>query len=72
MERWHEAGADGFLVMGHFVPGIFQDVADYLVPELRRRGLVRGTHGGGGTLRERMMEYGPGLPGDHPAKRTGG
>lgn len=72
IERWHEAGADGFLVMGHFVPGIFQDVADYLVPELRRRGLVRPANGGEGTLRERMMGGGPALPESHPAKRTGG
>jgi len=63
MEQWfREAGADGFNIMASDYPGGFADFVNLVVPELRRRGLVR-TEYRGNTLREHM-----GLPRPiHPA-----
>jgi alkanesulfonate monooxygenase SsuD/methylene tetrahydromethanopterin reductase-like flavin-dependent oxidoreductase (luciferase family) len=42
IERWFRYGAaDGFNVMPDVLPSGFDDFADHLVPELRRRGLFR-------------------------------
>jgi alkanesulfonate monooxygenase SsuD/methylene tetrahydromethanopterin reductase-like flavin-dependent oxidoreductase (luciferase family) len=42
IERWFRFGAaDGFNVMPDVLPSGFDDFADHLVPELRRRGLFR-------------------------------
>lgn len=42
VERWFRSGAaDGFNVMPDVLPSGFDDFADHLVPELRRRGLFR-------------------------------
>jgi FMN-dependent oxidoreductase (nitrilotriacetate monooxygenase family) len=77
MERWIEAGADGFLIRGHLVPATFADAVDHLVPELRRRGLLppaeadpgsRPPTGRGRTLRDRLTGDGPRLPADHPGR----
>lgn len=60
--------ADGFNLVQHLSPGTFEDFADFIVPELQRRGRYRTAYTPEETLRERM--YGPGevypLPG-HPA-----
>ena len=72
MERWIAAGADGFLVQGHLVPGSFADVVDFLVPELRRRGLLRETYEPGLTLRERLSGGDARLPEDHPGRAAAG
>lgn len=41
MQRWWEAGTlDGFAVVAPILPKTIDDVADHLVPELRRRGIV--------------------------------
>lgn len=54
MERWFkEAGADGFNLLPHTVPGALDDFIDQVVPELRRRGLFR-TEYEGTTLRENL------------------
>ncbi|MGV9414989.1 LLM class flavin-dependent oxidoreductase [Nocardia sp. NPDC003693] len=59
IERWFRAGAaDGFNVMPDVLPSGFDDFADHLVPELRRRGLFR-TDYDGTTLRDHL---GLGLP----------
>lgn len=59
-------GVDGFNVVYHLTPGSFQDVAEHLVPELRRRGRLREV-GDPTTLRQRLFPAGSaGLPLDHP------
>ncbi|MEV0358428.1 LLM class flavin-dependent oxidoreductase [Nocardia sp. NPDC050697] len=59
IERWFRHGAaDGFNVMPDVLPSGFDDFADHLVPELRRRGLFR-TEYEGTTLRDHL---GLGLP----------
>ncbi|WP_067676943.1 LLM class flavin-dependent oxidoreductase [Nocardia miyunensis] len=59
IERWFRAGAaDGFNVMPDVLPSGFDDFADHVIPELRRRGLFR-TDYDGTTLREHL---GLGLP----------
>ncbi|MFF7635711.1 LLM class flavin-dependent oxidoreductase [Kitasatospora sp. NPDC008050] len=62
LEEWfrHE-GADGFNVMPPVLPDGLDDFVDLVVPELRRRGLVRSEYQGS-TLREHL-----GLP--RPAAR---
>jgi FMN-dependent oxidoreductase (nitrilotriacetate monooxygenase family) len=70
MERWvEEADVDGFNLAYAITPGTFEDIVEYLVPELARRGRVR-TGYEGTTLRESF--YGAGqqrLRGDHPGAR---
>lgn len=42
MERWWDAGTtDGFAVVAPLLPQTLDDFADHVVPELRRRGVVR-------------------------------
>lgn len=57
-------GVDGFNIAYHVTPGSFADVAEHLVPELRRRG--RTGQREGNTLRERLFGGSALLPGDHP------
>ncbi|MDT5044897.1 MAG: long-chain alkane monooxygenase [Mycobacterium sp.] len=60
------AGVDGFNIVYHITPGTFVDVANYLIPELRRRGRAR-DQSGGGALRQRLFPGGSALlPDDHP------
>jgi hypothetical protein len=70
MEEWiRVADLDGFNIGYVWTPGTFEDVVEFLVPELRRRGVYAPT-GEGGTMRERV--YGKGQRGvreDHPASR---
>ncbi|WP_432923311.1 LLM class flavin-dependent oxidoreductase [Microbispora sp. CA-135349] len=66
IERWFRAGAaDGFNVMPDVLPSGFDDFADHVVPELRRRGLFR-TDYEGTTLRGHL---GLGLPAAGPYER---
>jgi alkanesulfonate monooxygenase len=52
MEEWFTAGAcDGFNIQPAYMPGAFVDFCELVVPELRRRGLVRSDYDGK-TLRE--------------------
>ncbi len=64
IETWHAAGADGFVVMAPLVPEGFERVADLLVPELQRRGLVPEAYEAG-TLRARIRADDR-LPETHP------
>jgi long-chain alkane monooxygenase len=71
MERWiDEADVDGFNVVQYLTPGTALDVAELIIPELRRRGLFRTSYADGETLRERMLGAGrPRLPDNHPGAR---
>lgn len=52
MEEWFRAGAcDGFNVQPAYMPGAFDDFVDLVVPELRKRGLIRKDYEGT-TLRD--------------------
>jgi len=54
LERWYRAGAvDGFIVQPSYLPGSLHDFIALMVPELRRRGLMR-TDYAGPTLRENL------------------
>jgi alkanesulfonate monooxygenase SsuD/methylene tetrahydromethanopterin reductase-like flavin-dependent oxidoreductase (luciferase family) len=54
MEAWVDAGAcDGFVVAATHLPGSFEDVVDFVVPELERRGRVRRGYPGA-TLRDNL------------------
>lgn len=60
------AGVDGFNVAYHITPGTFVDVAEYLIPELRRRGRAR-AQDAPTTLRQRLFGGETALlPDDHP------
>ncbi|MET0699323.1 MAG: LLM class flavin-dependent oxidoreductase [Mycobacterium sp.] len=60
------SGVDGFNIAYHVTPGSFADVAEYLIPELRRRGRANPA-GDPTTLRQRVFPGGSAsLPGDHP------
>jgi FMN-dependent oxidoreductase (nitrilotriacetate monooxygenase family) len=60
------SGVDGFNITYQVTPGSFADVADHLIPELRRRGRAH-AQDAPTTLRERLFPGGSAfLPGDHP------
>ena len=67
LERYAErAGVDGFNISYHITPGSFVDVAEHLIPELRRRGRAREA-GSSETLRQRIFGGASALlPEDHP------
>ena len=66
LESYAEAtGVDGFNISYHVTPGSFADVADHLIPELRRRGRAREA-GATTTLRQRLFGRSALLPDDHP------
>ncbi|MBD9676482.1 LLM class flavin-dependent oxidoreductase [Pseudomonas sp. PDM18] len=54
LQAWFEGGAaDGFNVLVPHLPGGLEDVANYVVPELQRRGLFRLEYSGS-TLRDHL------------------
>lgn len=60
LEEWFRAGAaDGFHLLPAVLPGDLEALADELVPELRRRGLLSAEYGGR-TLREHLGLARPG------------
>jgi long-chain alkane monooxygenase len=50
-------------------PGTYADFAEYVVPELQRRGVYRTAYEPG-TLREKLFGRGPRLRVGHPAARV--
>ena len=70
MQRWVDvADLDGFNITYAIRPGTFADTVNFVVPELRRRGLLPPAYDGT-TLRENV--YGKGqkhLRDDHPGRR---
>ncbi|MFD2759329.1 LLM class flavin-dependent oxidoreductase [Gulosibacter faecalis] len=73
LERWIEVGdLDGFNFAYAITPGTFEDLVDYVVPELQRRGRAQ-TEYSGTTLRESL--YGEGTTRvfeSHPAAQYRG
>ncbi|KAL4972842.1 luciferase-like domain-containing protein [Aspergillus desertorum] len=72
LERWVDiSGVDGFNLAHITNPGSFEDVIEFLLPELRARGLFRDrVEKEGATAREAYL--GPGqvrLPEDHPGSK---
>lgn len=68
-----ETGVDGFNLAYAITPGSFEDVVDYVVPELQRRGVYQ-TEYAPGTLRNKLFGRGDRLPDDHRGSlfRVGG
>lgn len=72
MERWvDEAGVDGFNLYYLSMPGSYEDIIKWVVPELRARGLFReGAEREGMTARETYLGKGAGrLLDDHPGAK---
>ncbi|MDQ1204558.1 NtaA/DmoA family FMN-dependent monooxygenase [Microbacterium sp. SORGH_AS_0862] len=69
IERWlDEDGIDGINLRQYHSFDTLRDVAELVVPELRRRGRLRDEEEAS-TLRERLFGAGPYLPDTHPARR---
>lgn len=72
LERWaDEADVDGFNLAHVTNPGSFEDIIEFVIPELRRRGRFRDPTSGAGTCKEgataREVFLGqPHLLSDHP------
>ncbi|HEX7658532.1 MAG TPA: NtaA/DmoA family FMN-dependent monooxygenase [Pseudonocardiaceae bacterium] len=54
-ETAEAAGLDGFSVGSGHTPGVYEDFAELLTPELRRRGVLPELADVSGTLRERLV-----------------
>lgn len=50
-----EGGADGFMLAATYTPGCFEEFADFVTPELQRRGRLR-TQYNGSTLRDNLLD----------------
>ena len=67
LETWaDEADLDGFNLAYVVMPQTFEDVVDYVVPELQRRGLFKRDYQPG-SYREKLFGQGPLLGERHPA-----
>jgi FMN-dependent oxidoreductase (nitrilotriacetate monooxygenase family) len=70
LESWiDETGADGFNLAYAISPGSFEDVVEFIVPELQRRGRYRSEYSGG-TLREKLFSRSAHLPESHPGRQV--
>jgi FMN-dependent oxidoreductase (nitrilotriacetate monooxygenase family) len=61
-----ETDVDGFNLAYAVTPETFEDVVNFLVPELQKRGVYPTTYQPG-TLRDKLFGSGPYLPANHPA-----
>lgn len=69
LQQWVEAtGVDGFNLAYAVAHETFEDIVEYLVPELQRRGVYARDYAPG-TLREKLFGDGARLPDSHPAAR---
>jgi long-chain alkane monooxygenase len=69
LQEWvEETDVDGFNLAYAVTHETFEDIVNYLVPELQRRGAYPITYREG-TLREKLFGAGPYLPESHPAHR---
>ena len=73
LERWVEVGGiDGFNFAYAITPGSFEDLVEYVVPELQRRGRAQ-TEYSGSTLREALQGVGQArVKNSHPAAQYRG
>jgi len=71
LERWVEiADIDGFNLSHITNPGSFEDIIEFLIPELQKRGLFRSKVAQEGlTARESYIGKGRWLADDHPGKK---
>ena len=69
IQEWVQAtDSDGLNLWHVITPGTYADFAEYVVPELQRRGVYRTAYDPG-TLREKLFGRGPRLPSSHPGSR---
>jgi long-chain alkane monooxygenase len=69
LQEWvAETDVDGFNLAYAVTPETFEDVANFLVPELQKRGGYPKAYRPG-TLRDKLFGTGPYLPANHPAAR---
>ena len=59
-----ETDVDGFNLAYHITPGTFEDIVEYVVPELQERGRYK-TEYAEGTLRQKLFDRGDHLPENH-------
>lgn len=74
LQTWiDEAAIDGFNLSYATTPGSFEDMIEFLWPELRRRGVLMTQYPvvGGGSMRDTYLGdgLGAGVRADHPASR---
>ncbi|KLU25221.1 oxidoreductase [Caballeronia mineralivorans PML1(12)] len=69
VQRYADAGVDGFNVVPVTTLGWWSEFVDQVVPVLQSRGLMQ-TDYAPGTLREKIQGHGPYLPDHHPARLT--
>jgi FMN-dependent oxidoreductase (nitrilotriacetate monooxygenase family) len=70
LERWLDvAGVDGFNLAHITNPGSFEDIIQYLLPELRRRGLFRTEVEKEGATAREVFIGSRRLPEDHPGSK---
>lgn len=68
LQEWvEETDVDGFNLAYAVTPESFENVVEYLVPELQKRGAYPTAYKPG-TLREKLFEDGPLLSVNHPAE----
>jgi long-chain alkane monooxygenase len=67
IQEWvHATDSDGLNLWHVITPGTYVDFAEYVVPELQRRGVYRTAYEPG-TLRDKLFGRGPRLRAGHPA-----
>jgi long-chain alkane monooxygenase len=72
IQEWVEAtDSDGLNLWHVITPGTYADFAEYVVPELQRRGVYRTAYDPG-SLREKLFGRGARLPASHPGSRFRG
>ncbi|GAA4827929.1 LLM class flavin-dependent oxidoreductase [Garicola koreensis] len=65
LAEWQdETDVDGFNLAYHITPGTFEDIVDYVVPELQKLGRYK-TEYTSGTLRHKLFGAGDHLPAEH-------
>jgi hypothetical protein len=70
LEKWVEvSGVDGFNLAHITNPGTFEDIIEYLLPELRRRGLFRTEVEKVGSTAREVFIGSKRLPEDHPGSK---
>jgi alkanesulfonate monooxygenase SsuD/methylene tetrahydromethanopterin reductase-like flavin-dependent oxidoreductase (luciferase family) len=69
LQAWvDEADVDGFNLAYAITPGTFEDVVEFIIPELRRRGVYPDEYVDG-TLRHKLHGRGDRLPEEHHGSR---